>query len=712
MRRVVLSLALFVGLAADAKAGSSPNLINGQVPNAAQWNSFFQAKQDDLGYHPINAAGDTMTGRLVTAPPGASLAGLNLTPGSVPASPVNGDLWITSAGFFAQVNGATVGALGGFNAGLINLLAYYASPGTTLSGLATCNNCVIHTNGSGVPLCSSTLPNGLAMQTPASIALISGTGLPISTGLAGIGTDVATELGVNVGTAGAFVVNGGALGTPSSATLTNATGLPLSTGVSGTLAAEQFPARTGDVTTTAGSPATTIAANAVTNAKLAQMPANASQCNPTRSLAQAQYCTGAQAVSILQFTQTAAAAVQRLLDGKIKDQVVSVRDFGALGNSNGTHLNGNDDTSAVSAAVNAAPQGNIYFPCGTYRITSTITKSTIAHYHLFGDGWCSQVYLDNTTNISLFSFTPASGCIYCIKIEGLNFLSPNTAGANVGAINLSNENRTVIQNNIFAGKWSSGVFLTLSFAPTIQGNTVLGINGTLVSSNADKSFNGARIWNNGIYSSGATNTAAGININCGGATNVSIIGNDIENNYGGIAFNACNNVDVLDNFFDGNTQYPLHWTGGSNAGYNIKNNNFTGSTTTTFGGGGATLSKVVFGANSVSALTINWSATALIFEPTNVGYTPPTPALSVCGTAPSIVGTDTEGLITTGTGSPTGCTAAFANGFADAPLCTVSSQNNVGSLTSYSVTATTISLVVSGAGGLNVNYKCVARPAG
>jgi hypothetical protein len=65
--------------------------------------------------------------------------------------------------------------------------------------------------------------------------LTNATGLPIATGVSGLGTGVATALAVNVGSAGAPVVNGGALGTPSSGTATNLTGLPLSTGVTGTL---------------------------------------------------------------------------------------------------------------------------------------------------------------------------------------------------------------------------------------------------------------------------------------------------------------------------------------------------------------------------------------------------------------------------------------------------------------------------------------------
>jgi hypothetical protein len=94
-----------------------------------------------------------------------------------------------------------------------------------------------------------TTPN---LGTPSAATLTNATGLPISTGVSGLGTSVATALGVNVGTAGSVVVNGGDLGTPSAGVLTNATGLPLSTGVTGTLGVAN-----------GGTGATTLAANNV-----------------------------------------------------------------------------------------------------------------------------------------------------------------------------------------------------------------------------------------------------------------------------------------------------------------------------------------------------------------------------------------------------------------------------------------------------------------
>ena len=74
------------------------------------------------------------------------------------------------------------------------------------------------------------------LGTPASATLTNATGLPISTGVSGLGTGVATALAVNTGSTGAPVLFNGALGTPSSGTVTNLTGTA-SININGTVGA-------------------------------------------------------------------------------------------------------------------------------------------------------------------------------------------------------------------------------------------------------------------------------------------------------------------------------------------------------------------------------------------------------------------------------------------------------------------------------------------
>lgn len=130
---------------------------------------------------------------------------------------------LTSGGAGALPTWTTItGGSGTVNSGTINDLAWYASTGTAVSGLATANSSGLLTNGSGVPAwvaytgtgapvlaTSPTLVTPI-LGTPTSGTLTNCTGLVPSTGLAATGTPTASTYlrGDNAWVAGGISIAG------------------------------------------------------------------------------------------------------------------------------------------------------------------------------------------------------------------------------------------------------------------------------------------------------------------------------------------------------------------------------------------------------------------------------------------------------------------------------------------------------------------------
>lgn len=90
------------GVSVDAESG-------GDVGSKFQIRSRHDDGSDKTIVVSINRATDvvTLAGELVTLASSTTRAGLNVPPGSAPTDPVNGDVWTTTAGLFARINGAT-----------------------------------------------------------------------------------------------------------------------------------------------------------------------------------------------------------------------------------------------------------------------------------------------------------------------------------------------------------------------------------------------------------------------------------------------------------------------------------------------------------------------------------------------------------------------------------------------------------------------------
>ncbi|OXJ01072.1 hypothetical protein CFB48_13510 [Burkholderia sp. AU33647] len=248
--------------------------------------------------------------------------------------------------------------------------------------------------------------------------------------------------------------------------------------------------------------------------------------------------------------------------------MTNAKAYGALGNSNGSHGNGNDDTTALQNALNASANGILHIPCGTYRITASLVESSTNNYWIKGDGQCTKIFNDSATPVSTFVFNPSSpnGNVNpTVRVEGIYFYNPYVTGAGQTAVSFVNEERPYFLNNIIYG-YQVGVNFTSTYAPVIDHNTFFRTVGSAIDCSIDTSCNSATISQNGFFTNGLVNSAPAINLNTPSSLNaISITGNDMEANYSGILFSNVFGAVVSGNYIENQTACNLCFNSGNSS---------------------------------------------------------------------------------------------------------------------------------------------------
>lgn len=155
-------------------------------------------------------------------------------------------------------------------------------------------------------------------------------------------------------------------------------------------------------------------------------PANASD-----SLDLANTSDAAKGDALVGTKRILSGAVAQTVHSWIESRVPDVKSFGAVGDGV------TDDTAAIQAALDACLSttgGGLYFPDGTYLISSALTIGLKAGWKIYGESRLGVIIKQNTDNTAIFRFTKENAHSWSMSSMSLTWTNaqPSTNTAAIG----------------------------------------------------------------------------------------------------------------------------------------------------------------------------------------------------------------------------------------------------------------------------------------
>jgi len=452
--------------------------------------------------------------------------------------------------------------------------------------------------------------------------------------------------------------------------------------------------------------------------------------------------TATGATGQLQYLQGATGSVARSVTSKLQD-AVSVLDFGAACNGSG-----NDGPTIQSAitAVSVAGGGIVQIPASTCRTTQTltITSSNVTLQgqnargsiiacatgasdciDITGASAASQIYGNFIRDIRITQ-SGVTGSLVAVRFAAQGGLERLVIDSPTTVTSLSGINDFRLRDVYFfmsasatapALKWFSAVtgersdVLTLDHVTVNQngsgqdcmawdGNTqtlrIFGVNmlGCAKGLHIQNTSGSTSVYPQFLQADDLEIDSASSNalISDSYAASLTVVNSQLTSGSGVPAVDIGANTDrvyIVGSRLQGS--YGLQVEAGAThviAVGNDFNSNATGAVND-LSGNAVVQTGIDFNGGSLGALNAKISG--------HLAFSGSAPALSSCGTSPSINGTDAKGQVATGTGTVNSCTVTFSKAYTSNPVCVANGSNTAFSVapTSISTTAVTFGFSTS-----------------